>query len=113
LLQAIAEIKLPEELPYSKSVYHLCVLRVQDRDALQRELTQAGIGHRGALSHAHAPAKSLHIAGYAQGDLLAAERAAAEILSLPMYPQLTFEQLDEVVKVLQCHFQRSARSEVV
>jgi len=44
LLQAIAEIKLPEELPYSKSVYHLCVLRVQDRDALQRELTQAGIG---------------------------------------------------------------------
>jgi dTDP-4-amino-4,6-dideoxygalactose transaminase len=112
LLQAIPEIKLPEELPSSKSVYHLYVLRVQDRDALQRELTQAGIGtgvHYPTPVHLQ---KAYTWLGYAQGDLPAAERAAAEILSLPMYPQLTFEQLDQVVKVLQCHFQRSARFEV-
>src|SRR3989442_7906536 len=46
LLQTIPEIKLPEVLPYSKSVYPLHVLSVQDRDALQPELTQAGIGTR-------------------------------------------------------------------
>src|SRR5712692_3965588 len=73
LLQTIPEIKLPEELPYSKSVYHLYVLRVQDRDALQRELTQAGIGtgvHYPTPVHLQ---KAYTWLGYAQGDLPAAE----------------------------------------
>jgi dTDP-4-amino-4,6-dideoxygalactose transaminase len=108
LLQAIPEITLPEELPYSMAVYHLYVVRVQDRDALQRDLTQAGIG-----TGVHYPTP-LHLQkayawlGYIPGDFPAAEQAAAEVLSLPMYPQLTCEQQNRVVEALHWYVQRSA-----
>jgi dTDP-4-amino-4,6-dideoxygalactose transaminase len=101
LLQTIPGITLPKELPYSKSVYHLYVVRVQERDALQRDLTQAGIG-----TGVHYPIP-LHLQkayawlGYAPGDFPVAEQVAAESLSLPMYPQLTCEQQDKVVEALQ------------
>jgi dTDP-4-amino-4,6-dideoxygalactose transaminase len=112
LLQAIPEITLPEELPYGKAVYHLYVIRAQDRDALQRDLTQAGIG-----TGVHYPTP-LHLQkayawlGYAPGDFPVAERVAAEILSLPMYPQLTCEQQDRVVDALRGHFHRSSSIQV-
>jgi dTDP-4-amino-4,6-dideoxygalactose transaminase len=108
LLQVILEIQRPEELAYGKAVYHLYVVRVQDRDALQRELTQAGIG-----TGVHYP-MPLHLQkayarlGYAHGDFPVAERVAAEVLSLPMYPQLTCEQQDRVAEACRGHFQRSA-----
>ena len=92
LLQAMPDISLPEELPYNKAVYHLYVIRTKERDALQRDLTQAGIG-----TGVHYPIP-LHLQkayawlGYAPGDFPVAERVAAEILSLPIYPQLTYEQ---------------------
>ena len=104
LLQALPEIKLPEELPYGRAVYHLYVVRVPDRDALQRALTQAGIG-----TGVHYPTP-LHLQKaytwleYAPGDLPVAERVATEVLSLPMYPQLTFEQQDRVVEALRGHY---------
>jgi dTDP-4-amino-4,6-dideoxygalactose transaminase len=106
LLQVIPEITLLEELPYSKAVYHLYVVRIQARGALQRDLTQAGIE-----TGVHYPTP-LHLQkayawlGYAPGDFPAAERAATEVLSLPMYPQLTCAQQDRVVETLQRHFQR-------
>jgi dTDP-4-amino-4,6-dideoxygalactose transaminase len=112
LLQAIPEITLPEKLPYSKAVYHLYVVRVQERDGLQRDLTQAGIG-----TGVHYPTP-LHLQkayvwlGYAPGDFPVAERVAAEILSLPMYPQLTCEQQDRVVDALRGHFHRSGSVQV-
>jgi dTDP-4-amino-4,6-dideoxygalactose transaminase len=110
LLQAIPEITLPEELPYSKAVYHLYVVRAQDRDELQHDLAQAGIS-----TGVHYPTP-LHLQkayawlGYAPGDFPAAERAAAEVLSLPIYPQLTCGQQDRVLDALQRHFQRLAIS---
>jgi dTDP-4-amino-4,6-dideoxygalactose transaminase len=109
LLQAIPEITLPEELPYSKAVYHLYVVRVRDRDELQRSLAQAGIGtgvHYPTPLHLQ---KAYAYLDYAPSDFPAAERAAAEVLSLPMYPQLTCEQQDRVVEVLRWYVQRSAR----
>ena len=108
LLQVIPEITLPAELPYGKAVYHLYVIRTQDRDELQGDLTQAGIG-----TGVHYPTP-LHLQkayarlGYAPGDFPVAERVAAEVLSLPMYPQLTCEQQDRIVGALQRHFRRLA-----
>ena len=110
LLQATPEITLPEEFPYSKAVYHLYVVRAQDRDELQHDLAQAGIS-----TGVHYPTP-LHLQkayawlGYTPGDFPAAERAAAEVLSLPMYPQLTCEQQDRVLDALQRHFRRLAVS---
>jgi dTDP-4-amino-4,6-dideoxygalactose transaminase len=104
LLQGLSEVTLPEELPYGKAVYHLYVIRAQDRDELQRDLTQSGIG-----TGVHYPTP-LHLQkayawlGYALGDFPVTERAAAEVLSLPMYPQLTCAQQERVVEALRCHF---------
>src|SRR5262249_43592342 len=108
LLRAIPELTLFEELPYGKAVYHVYAVRVPDRDALQCALTQAGIGtgiHYPIPVHLQEAYMWL---GYTQGDLPVAERVAAEVLSLPMYPQLTCEQQDRVVEALQCHFQGSS-----
>lgn len=104
LLRAIPEITVHAELPYSDAVYHVYAIRVQDRDVLQSALTQAGIG-----TGIHYPIP-LHLQqayawlGHAPGDFPAAERVAAEVLSLPMYPQLTHEQQDRVTETLRDHF---------
>ena len=91
-------IALPIEALWTKGVYHLYVVRVQDREALQTELAEAGIGtgiHYPIPLHlqkAYAPL------GYGQGDFPVTEQVALEIVSLPMFPQLNNEQAEEVAK---------------
>jgi dTDP-4-amino-4,6-dideoxygalactose transaminase len=88
-------------LPYeaadtSKAVYHLYVIRVPNRDELMKGLGEAGIG-----SGIHYPIP-LHLQdayrgrGYKKGDLPVTEQVAREIVSLPMFPQLTVEQQERV-----------------
>ncbi len=99
LLQPLAETIMPPYEPSSSNaVYHLYVIRSKDRDGLQRHLAEAGIG-----TGVHYPV-ALHLQkayldmGYKEGDFPIAERAAAEVLSLPMYPQLRLEQQQRVAK---------------
>ena len=89
LADAKDTIVTPVEAPWTKGVYHLYVVRVQDRDALQAYLAEGGIG-----SGIHYPIplhlqKAYRYLGYKKGDFLLTERVAAEIVSLPMFPQLT------------------------
>jgi len=99
----IEAIVLPYESPRSKPVYHLYVVRVKNRDRLQACLAEAGIA-----TQIHYPTP-LHLVkayaslGYKTGDFPSAEKAASEILSLPMYPQL---KPSEQVKIAQavCNF---------
>jgi len=85
-------LALPFEPPWSRPVYHLYVVRVSDRDRVQQELTAAGIG-----TGVHYPTP-LHLLkaherfGFRRGDFPVSERAAAEVLSLPMFPELTTEE---------------------
>jgi dTDP-4-amino-4,6-dideoxygalactose transaminase len=102
LASASDDMVLPVEAEWTKGVYHLYVVRVADREALQAELTEAGIG-----SGIHYPIP-LHLQkayahlGYQNGAFPVTERAASEIVSLPMFPQMTHEQQDAVVeKTLQ------------
>ena len=86
------QIDLPEEPTSSKAVYHLFVIRTEKRDDLQRYLKDAGIGtgiHYPIPLHVQKAYGSLN---YRQGDFPVSERVASEILSLPMYPQLTLDQ---------------------
>jgi len=91
-------VTLPFEPSWSRAVYHLYVVRNADREGLMEHLKQAGIG-----TGIHYPIP-LHLqkayAGmnYRKGDFPATERAAAEIVSLPMFPQLTAEQQDRVAE---------------
>jgi len=100
--QLLAEVKdsvtIPVEAAWTKGVYHLYVVRVSDREALQAALAEAGIGlgiHYPIPLHLQ---KAYEYLGYPKGAFPVTERVAAEILSLPMFPQLTPEQQNEVVR---------------
>jgi dTDP-4-amino-4,6-dideoxygalactose transaminase len=102
LFEGGTELVAPYEPPSSKAVYHLYVIRVQNRERLQAELAAANVGtaiHYPIPLHLQ---KAYSYLGYKPGDFPVAERVAPEILSLPMYPQLSREQQQYVAgKVLQ------------
>ena len=89
--QAEGMLVVPHVPAFSRPVYHLYVLRTANRDRLQQQLTEAGIGtgiHYPVPLHLCVAYKDL---GFSPGDFPIAERAAATILSLPMFPTLTLE----------------------
>ncbi|MBI5644311.1 MAG: DegT/DnrJ/EryC1/StrS family aminotransferase [Deltaproteobacteria bacterium] len=96
LLSGIESVVTPYEPEWSKAVYHLYVIRAKNRGALQKSLAAVNIA-----TALHYPVP-LHLQrayshfGYAEGSFPSAEKAAVEILSLPMFPGLTDEQVGRV-----------------
>jgi dTDP-4-amino-4,6-dideoxygalactose transaminase len=91
-------IKLPYEPSWAKAVYHLYVVRVQNRDQLQKHLAEASIGaglHYPIPLHLQKAYRNL---GYRKGDFPVSEGAADETLSLPMYPGLSHVQQDRIAQ---------------
>jgi dTDP-4-amino-4,6-dideoxygalactose transaminase len=87
---------VPVEAAWTKGVYHLYVVRVQDREALQAHLAEAGIAtgiHYPIPLHLQ---KAYEHLGYKKGSFPVTERVAAEIVSLPMFPQLNYCQQELV-----------------
>jgi dTDP-4-amino-4,6-dideoxygalactose transaminase len=110
LLDALGDqIELPEEISWTKSVYHLFVIRTDKRAELQQFLKDAGVGtgiHYPIPLHVQ---KAYRHLGYQQGDFPVSEKLAAEILSLPMYPQLGHDQQKYVAeKIGEFFSERSA-----
>ena len=92
--------KLPGERRDVRHVYHLYVVRVQQRDAWRERLTKAGVQtgvHYPIPVHLQPAYRDL---GYAAGDFPVCEDASREVLSLPMFPELTDAQIAEVAHVL-------------
>jgi dTDP-4-amino-4,6-dideoxygalactose transaminase len=92
LLARNPSLILPYEPSWSRAVYHLYVVRTVDRDGMMNHLNNAYIGtgiHYPLPLHLQRAYASL---GYTSGDFPVTSRVAAEIVSLPMYPQLTREQ---------------------
>jgi dTDP-4-amino-4,6-dideoxygalactose transaminase len=96
LLQGIPGIILPEEAGYAESVYHLYVILADNRDEMQKFLQDKDIftGQHYPLP-LHLQKAYVHL-GYKQGDFPVAESAAARLLSLPMFPELTRQQIEYV-----------------
>jgi dTDP-4-amino-4,6-dideoxygalactose transaminase len=94
-------VTLPREQPYARAVYHLFVIRHPRRDALSAALKERGIG---TLIHYPIP---LHLQpafatlGGRPGDFPVAEKAAGEILSLPLYPEMTDDQARSVAQAVR------------
>jgi len=85
-------ITLPHEPMWAKSIYHLYVVLVSERDKVMEQFNAAGIGtgiHYPIPVHLQTPYRAL---GYKLGDYPVSERIGAEALSLPMFPSLTVEQ---------------------
>jgi len=101
MLSSIEGVMAPHQPEWSKSVYHLYVVRVQDREELQKHLAAAKIDtgiHYPIPLHLQ---KAYENFGYKKGDFPVTERVAGEIVSLPMYPGLTPEQQRRVVDKVQ------------
>ena len=102
----VAEVQTPKIDPANESIFNQYTLRVDRRDALQAHLKGLGIG-----SAVYYPVP-LHLQpcfeylGYKQGAFPESERASREVLSLPIYPELTSAQLDEVVAAVRAFYGR-------
>ena len=95
-LEEIEEVQTPEEMEYSKHVYHLYVIRTKKRNELLNFLKEKGIEtglHYPVPLHLQ---KAFKYLGYKSGGFPVAEKYAKEILSLPMYPELTVDQIKYV-----------------
>jgi dTDP-4-amino-4,6-dideoxygalactose transaminase len=87
-------------VPYAKHVYHQYTVRVSNRDAVQARLKERKIG---TMVYYPTP---LHVqpmfqfCGHRPGDFPEAEKACAECLSLPMFPELTEQEIARVVEAV-------------
>lgn len=99
-LAAAGDVRLPRTAPGNEHVWHLYAVRVAARDAVLADLNAAGIGagvHYPVPVHLQPAFAGL---GHAPGDFPVAERAAGEILTLPLFPQITEDQQVRVVEAL-------------
>ena len=99
----------PVERPGVRHVYHVYVVRASDRDALRARLTDAGVQtgvHYPIPVHLQPAYRDL---GYSAGDFPVSERAAGDVLSLPIYPELTDEQTETIVGVCRASVAAPAR----
>jgi len=93
-------VRTPVEMAYAKHVYHIYAIRVGERAAVQQRLLDAGV-----QTGIHYPIP-LHLQrawvdlGHVRGDFPHAERAAEQVLSLPMFAELSTAQVDRVVEAV-------------
>jgi dTDP-4-amino-4,6-dideoxygalactose transaminase len=105
-LADVPGVRTPHVDPANESIYNQYTIRAERRDALQAYLKERGIG-----SSIYYPLP-LHLQpcfaylGYKQGACPEAERAAAEVISLPIYPELNRAQLDEVAGAVRAFYGR-------
>ena len=106
-LGSSGQIRLPHTAPWAEPVWHLYAVEVDRRDAVRADLHGMGIAtgvHYPTPIHLQ-PAYSW--LGLAPGAFPEAERSAARVLSLPMFPELSDEQIDRVVDGLLTATSRS------
>jgi dTDP-4-amino-4,6-dideoxygalactose transaminase len=103
-LKDVPGVTTPYVDPANESIYNQYTIRAERRDALQAFLKQHGIG-----TSIYYPLP-LHLQpcfaylGYKKGQCPHSEKAAGEVLSLPVYPELTRSQLDEVVTAVRSFY---------
>ncbi len=101
LLASETALRLPVTAPDRKHVYHIYAVRVQRRDAILEAMAAKGVHcgiHYPIPVHLQEAYQSL---GLGKGCFPVAERCAEEFLSLPMFPELTVEQIETVARELK------------
>ena len=94
-------LRLPQDDPRDECAYHLFVVYVDNREAVQGQLKSRGVGtavHYPLPLHSQ---KALSNLGYKAGDFPHTEKACREVLALPLFPELTQDQVDYVCESLQ------------
>jgi dTDP-4-amino-4,6-dideoxygalactose transaminase len=93
-------VVLPRTKAKATHVFHQYVVRVRQRDALREFLRDRGIGSEVYYPFALHQQPALSGLGYGAGSFPESERAAAEVLALPIFPQLTFAEQELVVNAI-------------
>lgn len=107
-LEGIGEIVIPAEMPYAKHVYHLYVIQVKE-GIEKRDRLRDYLGEQGIASGLHYPIplhlqKCFNHLGYKKGQFPVSETLASTGLSLPMFPELTDEQISYVAEQIRAFF---------
>ena len=95
-LLANCDVQTPEQMPWAHHVYHVYTLRIEDRDGMQSALAEQGVQtgiHYPIPVHLQPAYADL---GYRTGSFPRAEAAAKQVLSLPLYPELSDKAVTEV-----------------
>jgi dTDP-4-amino-4,6-dideoxygalactose transaminase len=95
-----SSVPTPVEMDYARHVYHVYAVRLSNRDAVAKAL-----GEEGIFTNIHYPIpvhmqQAYSHLGYHKGDFPLTEKVSDEVLSLPMYPELTREQIEKVARTL-------------
>lgn len=100
----LADVVTPFIDPANESIYNQYTIRVPRRDALKEHLKAKGIGHSVYYPLPLHLQPCFAYLGYKGGECPEAEKAAQEVVSLPVFPELTRGQLDEVVAAVRSFF---------
>jgi dTDP-4-amino-4,6-dideoxygalactose transaminase len=103
-LSGIAGLRVPDELAHEKAVYHTFIVQAERRDELKKFLAARGIDtaiHYPRPIHLQDAAATLNLA---RGSFPVAEKQAERILSLPVFPELTAEQLAWVAESVRAFY---------
>ncbi len=101
VLLSKSAVEPPKAMPHARHVYHVYAVRSRDRDALQSYLQTRGIQtgiHYPIPVHLQ---KAYEDLGYRKGDFPHSERAAAEVLSLPLYPELASMSIEQIAEAVR------------
>ena len=100
-------VRLPYEASWARHVYHLYVIRAQDRDEMQRALQEDGVATAVYYPQPLHLTEACRSLGYPHGSFPVAERASQETLALPIYPEMQASQIEGVVRAVQNASQKS------
>ena len=106
--QALANLplELPKQMPDAYHVFHLYVVRIPERDALRQYLSECGVP---TLIHYPTPIhlqKAYQSLGFTEGSFPNAERVSKEIISLPLYPSISEEDVLYVSRCIRKFFSK-------
>jgi dTDP-4-amino-4,6-dideoxygalactose transaminase len=112
LLADVEQVTLPREAPYARHIYHVYAIRVPQRDKLLAALREKDIGcaiHYPIPIHLQ---KAYECMAHGRGSFPVAERCADESLSLPMFAELTTEQIETVAAEIKSFLARKVSAHV-
>jgi dTDP-4-amino-4,6-dideoxygalactose transaminase len=100
-LLADAAVKIPGRDPQALPIYHLYVLRTEERRALMERLKAGGVANAIYYPVPLHLQKAFRTLGYKVGDFPVAEKACEQALAIPCYPELSFEQQQEIAAIIK------------
>ena len=104
MLEDVPDIVVPVEEDYAKHVYHVYVIRAEKRDALREHLQKKGISTGIHYPTALPNLPAYGYLGHSPSDFPVSSRYQDEVLSLPLYPELSEEQVGAVVSCIKGFF---------